>query len=57
MPFADHDRVSVPAKTVTHVLIDGVISLALLLAALFGFRLQVTPMQRRFDPATSGLAK
>jgi len=45
--------VKLPAKTVTHMLIAGVICFALLLAALFAFRLEVTPNQLRFEPPTT----
>jgi hypothetical protein len=50
---ADQEMVRLPAKTVTHILVAGVICFALLLAALFAFRLQVTPAQLSFEPQTS----
>lgn len=49
----EQEMVRLPAKTVTHILIAGVICFALLLAALFAFRLQVAPGQLRFEPSQS----
>ena len=46
----EEGMVRLPAKTVTHMLIAGVICFALLLAALFAFRLEITPNQLRFEP-------
>lgn len=46
----DEGTVRLPAKTVTHILVAGVLCFALLLAALFAFRLQVTPGELRFEP-------
>ena len=47
---ADQEMVRLPARTVTHILIAGVICFALLLAALFAFRLQITTGELRFEP-------
>jgi hypothetical protein len=47
---ADHEVVKLPARTVRQLLIAGVICFALLLAALFGYRLQIRPQSLTFDP-------
>lgn len=49
----NEEMVRLPVKVVTHILIAGVVCFALLLAALFAFRLQVTPYQLRFEPPAS----
>lgn len=46
----DQEIVSLPAKTVTHILVAGVLCFALLLAALFAFRLQISPDLLQFEP-------